>query len=245
MDFGLQLQEVFVFDYPMTSSSRNRTSQKCPDCLMREVLCLCPLIPRLSVATRLTVLMYWKESYRTSNTAKLASLILPNSEIRVRGDIRRPMSTEGLIPDRHQTLLLFPTEDAIELTPAQIRKFERPIHLIVPDGNWSQARKVGSREPALIGVPRVKLGPDQPSTYRLRKSHHLERVSTFEAIARAMGLIEGPHVQEAMENFFELFVERRLWSRGKLPLSECKTEIPQAAIQKFHDDGCKGTPRRK
>lgn len=184
--------------------------------------------------------MHWKEANRTTNTAKLATLALPNSEIRVRGDRRHPLSPEGLLTDGCQSLLLFPATDAVELSPELVTSIGRPIHLLVADGSWKQARKVATREAFLKEVPRVKLGPGAPSSYLLRQTPHREKLSTFEAIARALGVIEGPEAQLPLEALFETLIERTLWSRGLLPLSMCKTEIPQEAIQAFLDDGARG-----
>lgn len=214
---------------------------------MRRVLCVCSIVPELNLSTRVTVLMHWREVTKTTNTGKLASLVLPNSEVRVRGDRNRPMSSEGLVSDDYQSVILFPTADSRELTPdlvAELTSRGRPLHLIVTDGNWRQARKVTTRVNVLRDAPRVRLSLGARSEYQLRHSPHQEKLSTFEAIARALGVIEGPDIQAQMESLFAVTIERILWSRGKRPLAECQFPIPEAAIQAFFDDGRRGTPRK-
>jgi DTW domain-containing protein YfiP len=127
-------------------------------------------------------------------------------------------------------VLLYPTDDAVELTEQAIQGLTRPITLIVPDGTWRQARKVAVREQALGSLLRVKLPPGPPSDYRLRYSPNEQRLCTFEAISRAIGLLEGAHFQGALDLLFLKKVERMMWSRGKLAPEQCTTGIPEAAF---------------
>jgi DTW domain-containing protein YfiP len=105
--------------------------------------------------------------------------------------------------------------------------------LVVPDGTWNQAKKVPYRESGVAGIPNVKLAAGAPSSYRLRHSPHVQNLSTLEAIARALGVIEGREVQVSLENLFLKMVERRLWSMGQLRPEECVTVIPEEAILAF------------
>lgn len=225
--------------------SRSLKSDHCQECRLFRPLCVCGIItemrPRLAeLPTRVTILMHVREISLPTNTARLAEAALPNSEIRLRGARDLPMSTEGLVTPERQSILLYPSEEAVELTPEVVARWDRPLNLIVPDGSWRQARKVASREPALHGIPQVKLPPGPPSNYRLRKEPNERSVSTFEAIARALGVIEGPAVQTMLEDLFEMRVERTLWSRGLLKRDETRFGIPQEAFDKFHRDGCRG-----
>jgi DTW domain-containing protein YfiP len=211
---------------------------------MREVLCICELIPDLRLATRVTLLMHWREVEATSNSGRLALEALKNGEMRVRGGIMQGrLETEGLFPKEYRQVILFPTAEARVLTPELAGESEKPLHLIVPDGTWRQAKKVLSREPSLAGLPCVKLPPGPPSNYRLRSSPHEGNISTFEAVARALGILEGEAIQRRLEELFATMVERVLWTRGKLQLSELKTFWPEAALREFHNDGKKGEPR--
>ena len=188
--------------------------------------------------------MHHRELAKTTNTGRLALLALTKSDLKIRGDRTKPFSARDLIIDDYQSILLMPTSDAVELTPALCAGWNKPIHLIVPDGNWSQARKAATREPDLAGIPRVKLGSGEPSKYRLRQAPRLGDLSTFEAISRALGVIEGPALEETLQSLFDLMIERVLWSRGRIPASDCKTPIPASALEAFHRDGCAGSLKR-
>jgi hypothetical protein len=148
--------------------------------------------------------------------------------IRLRGAKGNPMSEEGLVPEGTQPLLLYPSEDAVELNAETLPGLSqgKPITLIVPDGNWKQASKVGNRIEVLKGVPWVKLPPGPISEYQLRREPNAYSVCTFEAIARALGVIEGVAVQEQLELFFRTVQDRLLYARGTLKPELCTGGIP-------------------
>lgn len=205
---------------------------RCTTCQMSGALCLCPLIPRLQTRTRVVVLMHYLEAKTSTNTARLAHLMLPTSEIRLRGLAGRPMDDCGIVTEDRQPLLLYPSPDSRELAPEWVASLDKPVTLIVPDGSWRQCQKVGNREPVLRQVPRFRLRPGPPSEYRLRIEPHAHSVSTLEAIARALDVLEGPvrgpEIRASMERVFRIMVERTLWSRGKLRDEECLS-LPEAA----------------
>ena len=139
--------------------------------------------------------------------------------------------------------LLYPSEGATELNGDSMQEFSSPLTLIVPDGSWRQARRIAHRVEALKHVRRVSISSGPASVYRLRHSPHPGHLSTFEAISRALGVLEGPEVQNKLDLLFLMMVERRLWSRGQLHVSKCSTGIPEAAFEAMREAGARG--RRK
>jgi DTW domain-containing protein YfiP len=61
----------------------------------------------------------------------------------------------------------------------------------------------------------VRLPEGPTRRFELRKHPQAERLSTFEAIARALGILEGPEVQQELERILHLKVERTLDTRGR------------------------------
>ena len=201
-------------------SNRKKILARCVRCHMRAELCICSEIPALLVDTRLVVLMHKRESGKPTNTGRLAALALPGSEILVRGGAQDAPIDRDFHADGRQPLLLFPSDDAIELSAAYLDTLRRPFTLIVPDGTWRQASRVGTRVAGLSEVPRVKLAPGPATAYHLRRETRSGGLATMEAIARAMGILEGRQTQESLERIFTLMVERTMTSRG--------TPVPEA-----------------
>jgi DTW domain-containing protein len=198
---------------------------------MHQSLCVCALIARLETRTRLLLIMHRYEARKPTNTGRLATECLVNSELLVRGHIDMPSAA----PDfgMTQPLLLFPDSDATPLRAASLDG--RPVTLIVPDGTWRQAARVRARVPGMSNVPCVQL-PDGPeSRYALRAESHAGGLATLEAIARAFGILEGAHVQAALERVFIAMVERTRWARGDITAAQASSGIPAGAVR--HDPG--------
>jgi DTW domain-containing protein YfiP len=170
------------------------------------------------------------EDRKPTNTGRLATLCLANSDVSVRGHADLP-SLPLPTPPGSEPLLLFPHEGARSLT--EFVGWPRPVTLFVPDGNWRQAFKARKRVPGLSEMPCVALPAGPPSIYRLRAETHDHGLATVEAIARALGILEGPEVQQAVEHVFRAMVERSLWARGAVKTGDVTGGIPEGAVR--HD----------
>lgn len=158
--------------------------------------CFCKHLTPLPGKSFLTVIMHRKETALTSNTASLALKMLPKSELIIRGE--KGDAFDFTPKEGHQPLYLFPSEDAQVLTKEFAQSFGKPIQLIMPDGTWRQAKKFHKREPALASIPRVRVDQDLQHIYTLRKSPVPGGVCSLEAIAMAMGILDGDEVRDGL-----------------------------------------------
>ncbi len=182
---------------------------------MHSELCICELAPKLSLTTRLFLIIHKRELKRPSNSGRWAMLCLPNSEMRVRGEMDQPLNTLGLVDDQHTTLMLYPSAKSILITREFVDSLKKPISLIVPDGNWGQASRTSARiAKEFPEIVHVTLPAGMGTNYRLRKEMQVDGMSTFEAIARTLSVIEGEKVGDELEHFFGTAIERMLKMRG-------------------------------
>ncbi len=181
---------------------------------MHVPLCICALIPRFELATRLVLVMHKREEHKPTATGPLALLALPNSELRVHGRQESPLDFGDLDVAGRRTLLLFPGEEAALLDAGFVARDRRPVTLVVPDGNWRQAARMGKRLPGLEHAEMVKLPEGPPTRWGVRRELHEQGLSTYEAIARALGLLESPEVQAGLEDLFDLMVRRTFEAKG-------------------------------
>lgn len=193
---------------------KRKTLEPCARCRMHVNGCFCDLIPSLTLKTRVSVLIHAKELKRTSNTGRLATLALMNSGLHVRGAKDQTLDASQILDDSYQPLLFFPSDDAHELTPDFLARFDKPIQLIVPDGNWRQAAKVHTRYPEFAEIPRVIISAPNESKYVLRKESTPEGMATLQAIAVAMSVIEGPEAGAELMKLYDLKLKRTLVARG-------------------------------
>ncbi len=194
----------------------------CDECLLFQPLCICDKRPRIKLKTSALFLIHHKEIRRRVNSGRLASQCLVNSEIAEIGNFHQPFDWSSLNDDRFDSFFLFPDEMAIDLDEAlENRNSSRPIRLVIPDGNWSQARRMNRRRKQKSNLVAVKLPIGPPSEYKVRIARDQPfAVSTFEAAVRALGIIEKTEkIEQQLLPIFRTMVERNLHLRGKLAKS--------------------------
>ena len=157
-------------------------------------MCLCAAVPTVATRTRVVIVRHHLEKHRSSNSGRLARAALPNSVIVDHGGLGGP----AVLPPLDGAWLLYPAGESVD-----VRTAAPPSQLVVLDATWSQARRMYRKLGALRGLPVLRL-PDAPvPAARLRESPGEGRVSTIEAIARALRLLEGDEVARPLEQLFE------------------------------------------
>jgi len=188
----------------------------CPICAASLALCLCDVVPRIDLSTRVCLVIHRRELNRSSNTGQLAVRALVNSEMRIRGQGRGPLDLKDLLSPQYRTFLFYPSADAVALTSELALQERTPIQLIVPDGSWRQARKIHSRHLELKDVPRVKISAPSNPVFQLRAQNRPEGMATLQAVAHALGVIEGDWVRAQLMQLYHAKIERTLRRRGVL-----------------------------
>lgn len=142
-------------------------------------------------------------------TARMATLCLENSQLRVGFNwAEDPVVCAALADARRPTFLLFPGTEAQDVSTCS---FATPITLIVIDGTWAQVRKVLRHNPQLSNLPRISFTPTQPSEYRIRLEPNEQCVSTIEALAHVLGVLEGdPEQFQALTRPFRAMVDTQV-----------------------------------
>lgn len=161
-------------------------------------------------------MVHAKELKRTTNTGRLAIKSLINSEMRVRGETKDALDLSDLLTPEYRTLLFYPSDEAVDLNYEFVNQDPRPIQLIVPDGNWRQASKVHYRHHELKDIPRVMIRTPNSSKLHMRAENTEEGMATLQAIAHALGIIEGDGVKDSLLKLYNAKLERTLQGRGLL-----------------------------
>jgi len=169
---------------------------RCERCLLQR--CLCADVPVVAARTHVVIVRHHGERHRSSNSGRLAHLALPNSVLVDHGGAQGP----ARLPPLDGAWLLFPEGERIE------RPSPPPRAIVVLDATWSQARRMFRKLDALRGLPLWRLPDAVPAASRLRAAPSPDRVSTIEAIARALRVLEGDAVAAPLDRLFALAVER-------------------------------------
>ncbi len=215
----------------------------CERCRRPEGVCYCRFVTPLATRTRVVILQHPRERDVPINTARIASLCLPEAELHVGTRWDRPFGDA----DR-PAALLYPGPEAIDIEESPP---PGPITLVVVDGTWWQARKLVRSNPELARLPRYAFRPPKPSDYRIRKEPQEDYVSTIEALVHMLGVLEGDRERfEAMLVPFRAMVDVQLayaaerrpsrHARARRPrrVPDPRARLPEPFRRRAHDLVC-------
>lgn len=168
--------------------------------MLRPPFCFCADVPRVPARTEVLVIRHVIESYKPSNSARIAALALPHCTIASYGAWGEEFDEEALRGDG--TWLLFPQGGRTDIDAPP------PRRLVVLDGSWRQARRMMIRIAALRAMPRLSLAAPAAAPRRLRCGRSTHEMATLEAIAQALTLLEGDAIGRPLLDLYRLFVER-------------------------------------
>lgn len=188
---------------------------RCGRCRVNNHFCVCEALKPFSIGTNVSLIVHVSELILTSNTAQFVQKMLPqNAEIYIRGSGREVFSPDPLLAREGRPLYLFPDENSVELNDEFLEKYPGPYHLIVPDGNWGQAKKVKVREKKFHDILSVRIPEGNVAEYKLRKAPKPNWVSTYEAVTHALRILEGEEAANKLMDFFRVWVEATLNARS-------------------------------
>ncbi|NOR45043.1 MAG: DTW domain-containing protein [Candidatus Delongbacteria bacterium] len=185
----------------------------CPVCKLYNDICICSEIKEFTLDTRISILMHIKEKRKVSNTGKIADLCLNNSQVIYKGEKYPTTDINNLISEDHINLILYPDATS-ELNKEFIAKCDKPINLILLDGNYNQAGKMFRSEKILRKAKTIRLPLGQIRKCKLRSPLYPEQISTIEAILNALEIIGDNSANEYMEYLFNEMT-LRLKKRGQ------------------------------
>lgn len=196
----------------MTHRESNRRPW-CPACERPASHCLCSLIPQLESHTHVLVIQHPSEQRHPLNTARLLVRGLRNAELLVAERLPEESPWYWRLQDPDwRTELLFPGADAALLCVAA--EDERPRRLVLLDGTWRKARKILYLNPVLQDLPHVALPPGLQSRYRVRKAPMEGALSTVEAGAAALTIIEPGVDFSPLLSPFEALIDAQIDAMG-------------------------------
>ena len=189
------------------SSTPRDLSGVCPRCFLKVDLCLCSELTRIRSNIRIVIVRHVKEERLTSNTGRLAALMLSNLRIVPYGG-GEPFDEGPLSGD--DTWLLFP--DAKSAVPRG-----RPQCLVLLDATFHQARRMYRKISRLRLLQQCALKAPEQRTPGRRRSPRPDGLATIEAIAAALAEFESPELAVPLMTAYAEFVALRgpfAWSKS-------------------------------
>jgi DTW domain-containing protein YfiP len=79
---------------------------------------------------------------------------------------------------------------------------------------------------ALSRMPCVSLPQSDSSAGRMRTPPEPGHMATLEAVALALGILEGSAIADALMRVYRIMTERTLWTNGRITAAEVTGGIP-------------------
>ncbi|MDB5747023.1 MAG: hypothetical protein JWP72_1871 [Massilia sp.] len=180
----------------------------CVACLRAQSACICRWIAPVRPDAALLILQHPLEVANAKNSARLLHLSVIGSVLAV-GEGFDEAGLEALLhADGRTPVLLYP--DASSALGGPALPPAARLRLVVLDATWRKSRKMLHLNPALQRLPRLALRDMPASSYRIRKAHAPDQLSTLEASAHALGQVEGDMARVVpLFGAFEGFVEQQ------------------------------------
>ncbi|MBH0092734.1 tRNA-uridine aminocarboxypropyltransferase [Pseudoalteromonas sp. SCQQ13] len=161
----------------------------CNFCLFALNTCICSAVTSINNKVKVIILQHPSEEKVTKNTAKLLNLCLADCQI-IKGESNNDFAQLRDLP-ASSTVLLYPNEQAINLDNNDALNTLLPItHLIVIDGTWKKAYKILQLSSLLQRFQTVSFANLPKNRYTIRKAPREDSLSTLEAVAHSLQLIE-------------------------------------------------------
>ena len=189
----------------------------CSACQYPLLVCICSAITQTVVDTEIIILQHPSEKNRAKNTARLVSLVIPNTETFVGESaadfelVKQRLLARG--SKDTSIAVLFPSPDSKIFSEALKPSVQRVQTLILLDGTWRKAKKMWQLNPWLWPLMVFRLEAGSISRYRIRKGSEAGGICTLEAVALALEILEGADTEplykafEAMQDKWQKFSE--------------------------------------
>lgn len=198
---------------------RNFRADRCEACGLHPDLCLCADMPRVELQTRIVLVQNDHERTKPTNSGRLVHLMLPDSRLlryAVRGETFDPSPLRD--PEIDYFLIFHRAEEPPALTREEcVPRRDRRRALVFLDGTWAQCSRMSHRVPGLADMPMRSLPPGPPSPWQVRAETHPDRMSTAEAVIRAVEIVEGAAPALQMRRWFYRVTAGMMYMKSMLP----------------------------
>ncbi len=166
--------------------------------------------PLLNSQLRIELLTHPSELTRPTNTGRLLLETLPQARLHLWQRKSPPEALLKLIAaNKAQCLLLFPTLNARPLNDfiKSSQETDLPLHFIILDATWQQARKMYRQSPWLQALPQVELAIDKESEYRLRRNQVKGAICTCEVGIALLKILGETDNEMILHEYFHQFMQ--------------------------------------
>jgi len=164
--------------------------EKCYKCYRPKSSCMCGHFEHIETDTKFVILMHPKEFKKVkNNTGHFTHQSLANSELFVGIDFTCNERINEIIAT-HESYILFPSKDALNLTTANPKKGKKPLALFLIDSTWSCTKKMFTQSKNLQQLKHMSFTTTKTSQYQIKVQPDEKYLSTIESTLVVLELLD-------------------------------------------------------
>ena len=188
--------------------------EKCYKCYRPKSSCMCGYFEHIKTDTKFVILMHPKEFKKVkNNTGHFTHQSLNNSELFVGIDFSNHKRINEII-STHDSYILFPSKDAINLSKEKPSRRDKPLAIFVIDSTWACTKKMFTQSTNLNTLKHISFTTTKTSKYEIKVQPDEAYLSTIESTLVVLELLDRWGIEDiekkSLKNFltpFEKMIE--------------------------------------
>ncbi|RYY77339.1 MAG: DTW domain-containing protein [Gammaproteobacteria bacterium] len=204
--------------------ARGKSVIRCDRCQLATFACICDWQPQLNCDAEFVLLLHRDEVFKPTNTGRLIADLFPSQTHAYCWSRTEPeQALMDLLNDKtRQCFIVYPANlTDLEAKPRkiflEIPANEKLKTFILLDATWKQSGRMYHLSRWLENVPCIALPEGSLRGYAVRKSHQDNYLSTAEAASLCLQMVNDKKNSEILLDYFQLFNEHYLATRGCYP----------------------------
>ncbi|MBT5935446.1 tRNA-uridine aminocarboxypropyltransferase [Sulfurimonas sp.] len=180
--------------------------EECYKCYRPKSSCMCEHFEHIDTQTKFIVLMHPKEFKKVkNNTGHFTHQILNNSELFMGIDFSQHKRINEIIAT-HESYILFPSVNAVNLTQASPEKSDKPLAIFLIDSTWACTRKMFTQSTNLNTLKHMSFSSDKTSLYQIKEQPKENYLSTIESTLVVLELLNGWSIENNAQSELDGFL---------------------------------------
>ncbi|SFV52919.1 hypothetical protein MNB_SM-6-353 [hydrothermal vent metagenome] len=157
---------------------------------------MCSYFTHIDTKTKFVILMHPKEFKKVkNNTGHFTHQSLPNSELFIGIDFSNNSRINEIIAT-HESYILFPSDDALNLTYENPKSGAKPLAIFLIDSTWACTKKIFTQSTNLQKLKHMSFTTQKTSQYQIKVQPDERYLSTIESTHVVLELLNNHGIEE-------------------------------------------------
>jgi len=170
---------------------------------------MCQHVKTIDTNTKFVILMHPKEFKKVkNNTGFFTHLSLRNSELFVGVDFTKHSKINEII-STHESYILFPSQDALNLSEDNPYKFstcKKDMAIFIIDSTWACTKKMFTQSQNLRALKHISFTTSRVSQYKIKEQPQSNYLSTIESTLVVLELLNSWEVESIRDDELDDFL---------------------------------------